>query len=198
MIKVGITGGIGSGKSTITNFFRLIGIPIYQSDIRAKQLTQTDTTIINGLKKIIAPDIYDASGMLDRKRMASIIFSNEELRQKVNALIHPAVRQDFRQWAAQCTQAPYVVCEAAIMIESGSYADMDKIILVNAPTQQRIERTMLRDKLSQQQVINRIESQMPTEQLMPYATYIVSTDDQHFILPQLISIDTELKKHATI
>lgn len=193
MIKVGITGGIGSGKSTITNFFRLIGIPVYQSDMRAKQLTQTNPTIINGLKKILDPDIYDASGILDRKRMASLIFTNEQLRLQVNQLIHPAVRHDFKQWANQCTYAPYVVCEAAIMIESGSYIDMDKIILVTAPTEQRITRTMLRDKLSRNQVLNRIESQLPTEQLLPYASYIVCTDDEHFILPQLISIDSELR-----
>lgn len=193
MIKVGITGGIGSGKSTITNFFNLLGIPIYQSDIQAKQLQQSNKKIIDGLKKIFSPDIYLPNGQLNRQLMASIIFTNTDLRQQVNQLIHPIVRTDFRQWASTHTNTPYVVCEAAIMIESGSYADMDKIIVVDAPLQQRIERTMLRDKITRQQVENRIKSQMPTEALLPYANYIINTDDKHFVIPQLLTIDKELR-----
>lgn len=194
MIKIGITGGIGSGKSTITNFFRTLGIPIYSSDLRAKMLTQNNDNIINGLKQLISPNIYDANGQLDRKLMAQLIFNNETLRLQVNQLIHPAVRHDFAQWTNNYeTKVPYVICEAAIMIESGSYADMDKIIVVTAPIEQRIVRTMTRDHITRDQVISRINTQMKDEQLIRYANYIVSTDDRHFIIPQLLTIDSDIR-----
>lgn len=198
MIKLGITGGIGSGKSTITQMFHVIGVPVYVSDERSKYLSQTNSEIIAGLKQILGDDIYDEMGRLDRKRMASVIFADKEKLQKVNALIHPIVNRDFIEWAEEQKSkgVPYVVNEAAIMIESGSHKLMDKLLVVTAPVEQRVERVMKRDGVGEQQVKSRISNQMSDKEKVEIADYVIVTDDHHFIMPEILALDEELRRLA--
>lgn len=198
MIKLGITGGIGSGKSTITQMFRIIGVPVYVSDERSKYLSQTNSEIIAGLKQILGDDIYDEMGHLDRKRMASVIFADKEKLQKVNALIHPIVNRDFIEWTEEQKSkgVPYVVNEAAIMIESGSHKLMDKLLVVTAPVEQRVERVMKRDGVGEQQVKSRINNQMSDKEKVEIADYVIVTDDHHFIMPEILALDEELRRLA--
>ncbi|MCQ2203866.1 MAG: dephospho-CoA kinase [Bacteroidales bacterium] len=198
MIKLGITGGIGSGKSTITQMFRVIGVPVYVSDERSKYLSQTNSEIIAGLKQILGDDIYDEMGRLDRKRMASVIFADKEKLQKVNALIHPIVNRDFIEWTEEQKSkgVPYVVNEAAIMIESGSHKLMDKLLVVTAPVEQRVERVMKRDGVGEQQVKSRINNQMSDKEKVEIADYVIVTDDHHFIMPEILALDEELRRLA--
>lgn len=196
MIRIGLTGGIGSGKSTITQLLTTIGVPVYISDIRSKQLTQSDPTIISGLKRLLGDDIYSADGLLNKKKMAQMIFNDKDLLAQVNGLIHPVVHNDFDRWAEEQGEAgvPYVVNEAAIMIENGGYKRMDKVIVVTAPLEQRIARTMARDNASREQVISRINNQMSDEEKVKYADFVITTDDKHFIIPEILKIHNELIK----
>lgn len=194
MIRIGLTGGIGSGKSTITQLFNTLGVPVYIADIRSKELTQNNTEIRNGLKSLLGDDIYGADGLLDKKRMAQMIFGDKDLLAKVNALIHPIVHHDFDMWAVEQEKkgACYVVNEAAIMVENGGYKRMDKLIVVTAPIEQRIERTMARDNATREQVEARINNQMPDEEKVKVADHVIVTDDKHFILPEILEIHKQL------
>lgn len=196
MIKVGLTGGIGSGKSTIARAFEVLGTPVYYADARSKHLTVTDQRIISGLKEIIGPDVYFADGSLDKKRMAAAIFSNKEQLAKVNALIHPIVAADFEQWAREQAKRgiKYVVHEAAILIENGSYRNFDMILLATAPEQVRVTRTAIRDSATPEQILARIRNQMPDEQKLPYATHVLTTDDHQPVLKHIISIHNKLSQ----
>ena len=127
MLKVGLTGGIGSGKTIITNIFKILGIPVYNADDRAKKLMITNNILISELKKEFGNDIIK-NGELDRKKLSSIIFNNKKKIKKINAIVHPYVREDFIKWTRLNTENKYIIHEAAILIESGHYKDMDKII----------------------------------------------------------------------
>jgi len=194
MIKVGLTGGIGSGKSTITQLLTTIGVPVYISDIRSKELTQNNCEIRQGLKEILGNDIYGADGTLNKKKMAQMIFNDKALLERVNGLIHPIVHKDFDMWAAEQEKrgVPYVVNEAAIMVENGGYKRMDKLIVITAPLEQRIARTMARDNASREQILSRINNQMPDEEKTKKADYVITTDDKHFILPEILAIHNKL------
>lgn len=196
MKKVGITGGIGSGKSTVSQAFQSLGIPIYCSDIRSKMLVANDTRIISGLKKILGDDIYSSTGQLDKRRMAAEIFTDKTKLERVNSLIHPIVNENFALWAEQQEQngAPYVINEAAIMIENGSYKLLDHIIIVTAPLELRIQRCIERDHAERTAIEQRINNQIPENEKLSYADDIIITDDRHFILPQILEIHERLKQ----
>ncbi|MBQ3634121.1 MAG: dephospho-CoA kinase [Bacteroidales bacterium] len=194
MIKVGITGGIGSGKSTIAKTFAALGIPVYFCDIEAKRLTETDRNIVSGLKALLGNDIYTPLGQLRRAEMAAMIFANKTLLAQVNRLIHPVVLSDFERWAVRQKDngAPWVLCEAAVLVESGLIDRVDRVIVATLPTHTRIKRTMLRDKLSFTDVSRRVNNQLDNDQLIKHADYVISPDDTHFILPSIINICQEL------
>lgn len=194
MIKLGLTGGIGSGKSTITQMFRLLGVPVYVSDDRSKFLTQNNPVIIQGLKHLLGDYIYK-DGLLDKKLMASLIFNDKDLLNEVNHLIHPVVFQDFADWVKSYEQigTKYVVNEAAIMVESGNYKQMDKLLVVTADVETRVRRVIARDCVTEQQVRSRINNQISDDVKVALADFVIRTDDTHFVLPELLRIDKQLR-----
>jgi dephospho-CoA kinase len=175
MLKVGITGGIGSGKTTVCKIFESLGVPVYYADDRAKWLTENDPDIVAAIKSLFTDDIFK-DGRLDRKKVSSIVFSDKNKLQQLNAIIHPAVFKDAEHWQKEQSEKniPYSLKEAALLFESGSYKELDKIILVSAPLQLRIERVMQRDSTSEEEVLNRINHQMPENEKGKMADFIIN------------------------
>jgi dephospho-CoA kinase len=192
MLKVGITGGIGSGKSTICNFFSLMGIPIFNADLAAKQIMDGSSMVRSQMMLHFGKDIYLPNQALDRKKLAGIIFSSPSLLQKVNSIVHPEVRNTFFDWCKK-QHSPYVVHEAAILFESGFYEIMDFTILVTAPEQMRINRVIKRDELSAKQIKARISKQWPDKKKIQLADFIIANDNRKLILPVLIEMDKKFR-----
>ncbi len=189
---IGLTGGIGSGKSTVADFFSLLGIAIYKADDAAKSMMIADELLISGIKKLFGADAYE-SGILNRKFIAEQVFSNPELLSQLNALVHPAVKRDFMEWI-KIQQSPYIIREAAILFESGSYQDCDKVITVFAPEKERISRVMLRDGLSEAEVIKRIQNQWSDERKIQLSDFVINNYENHLIIPQVMKIHELLTK----
>jgi dephospho-CoA kinase len=157
-IILGITGGIGSGKSTVCKMFEVLGAPVFNADAEAKNLLNSDTNLIKAIQSLFGDEIYLPGSKLDRKKMASIIFSHPESLQQVNKLVHPVVREEFGRWVEKHKQTAYVIHEAAILFESGFFRMMDFTILVSAPEAQRISRVMKRDRISEEKVRERMRN----------------------------------------
>ena len=187
MIKLGITGNIGSGKSTISEFFSVLGIPVYDADSRAKWLMNNHSDLRDGIKALFGNESYLPDLTLNRKYIASIVFHDKSKIEALNALVHPAVRDDFNSWASQ-QNAKYILKEAALLIESNSYQDLDELILVKCPIDIRIERTMKRDAVDRSSVEARIQNQMKEEDKIPYANYFINNDGTELIIPQVLQI----------
>lgn len=196
-LKIGITGGIGSGKSTVCKLFELIGIPIFEADSWAKKLTNTHPQIRKELIRLYGKDIYSPTGTIDRKKLASIIFNDQIQLQKVNNLIHPVVRDEFRAWS-EMQKTPYVIHEAAILFESGVYKMMDYNILVSAPKTLRVERIVHRDHTTTEQINERMEKQWSDKQKRKLADTEIKNDNTELIIPRVIKIDKQLKEYGKI
>ena len=192
MLKVGITGGIGSGKTIVCRIFGLLGIPVFSADIQAKVLMDTEPEIKNKLTKRFGNNIYN-NGVLNRPLLASVIFCNENELTFVNSLIHPLVRESFKEWCTQYKDCDYVLHEAAILFESGLYKDLDRIILIDAPEDTRIQRVIKRDGTNPESVKARIRKQMPAEQKKEMSDYIINNDGNKLIIPEILHIDSLLK-----
>ncbi|MFV0555186.1 MAG: dephospho-CoA kinase [Mangrovibacterium sp.] len=193
MIKLGVTGGIGSGKSTICKIFASLGIPIYEADNRAKQVMDNSASIRQKLIDTFGADIYSSTDVLDRKKLASTVFSSPERLQQLNNIVHPEVRKDFLLWTEQQTHAPYVIQEAAILFESGLNLIMDKSLTVNAPIEERITRVMKRDCATKQQVLDRINNQMTDDQRLALADFAISNSASDIVSTQVFKIDQILR-----
>lgn len=195
MIKVGLTGGIGSGKTTVAQVFATIGVSVYNCDNAAHDLMDSDARIVTALKNRYGADIYGADGRLNRKALASIIFNNKDELAFVNGTVHPVVADDFLRWADTLAAKgeAWCVCESAILSESGLARIMDKVIAVYLPLEMRIARTMVRDNATREKVLERIANQAPAEDVAKMADYVISPDDRHLIMPQIIAIDAELR-----
>ena len=192
MLKVGITGGIGSGKSTVSRFFSELGVPVYDSDQRAKYLMQHDDSIIIKIKKEFGDDSY-LNNVLNRSHIAEIVFKNELKLKQLNAIVHPVVRTDFNNWLSQNSNARFVIKEAAIMIESGAYKDLDKLIVVNANREQKIKWIKKRDHLLLEDIENRIQNQLSDKIRNQYADFIIENNSSKKELKQqVISIYNKL------
>ncbi len=194
MLKVGITGGIGSGKTTVCQIFERLGVPIYYADQRAKELMEDDKQLVADIRREFGDEVYDAEGRLQRKRLAEIVFNNEELLVKLNSLVHPAVFKDNQSWNEVLARKgyPYTLKEAALLVETGSYLTLDKLIVVSAPEEDRIKRVMERDQATREQVLARIKAQMPEEQKVKYADYIIYNDTIMELVPQVTKIHLDL------
>lgn len=192
ILKIGLTGGIGSGKSLVSKVFSTLGIPVYDADSNAKRIMNTSKEIKNKLIDCFGENSF-IKDKLNRKYLADIVFNNPEELQKLNNIIHPAVTVDFIEWSKQQNPAPYVIYEAAILYESGWYKVMDKTILVEAPDEIRIERTMQRDNTSREEVLKRIKNQWPTAKIKPLTDFIIQNDNKQLVLSQVIDIDKRLK-----
>ncbi|MEC7527311.1 MAG: dephospho-CoA kinase [Bacteroidota bacterium] len=185
MLKVGITGGIGSGKSTVSRFFSELGVPVYDSDQRAKSLMQHDDSIIIKIKKEFGDDSY-LNNVLNRSHIAEIVFKNELKLKQLNAIVHPVVRTDFNNWLSQNSNARFVIKEAAIMIESGAYKDLDKLIVVNANREQKIKWIKKRDHLLLEDIENRIQNQLSDKMRNQYADFIIENNSSKKVLKQQV------------
>lgn len=191
MLKVGITGGIGSGKTLVCGIFKTLGIPVYAADDRAKALMQTDPELIAAIKARFGDETYN-NGVLNRAYLSQVVFNNAEAIKDLNALVHPAVGKDAEAWQAQQTGAPYTLREAALLFESGSYKRLDKIIVVMAPQEVRIERVMKRDSVSREQVLARINNQWPQEEKVALADYVINNDGKQSLITQVMDLHQTL------
>lgn len=189
---VGITGGIGSGKSTVCKIFEGLGIPVFKADDVARTISDRNTAVIEKVTEIFGADMYE-NGKLQRPKMAALVFNNPEALAKLNAIIHPAVRQEFADWKDKHSAQPYLLYEAAILFESGSALFTEKKILVTAPEEIRIQRVMQRDGISRADVENRIKNQWSEEQKIALSDYIITNDDNTPVLPQVLAIDKLLR-----
>jgi len=194
---IGITGGIGSGKSTVCKVFKLLGVPLFEADVVAGKLINSNSEIRNELVQLFGKDIYSADNKLNRKKLAELIFNNDVLLEKVNNIVHPAVRSEFMNWIKQQKQA-YVIHEAAILFESGFYKMMDFTILVSAPEEMRIERVVKRNSIPREQVIARMAKQWPDVEKRKFATLQLVNDNKNLLIPQIIEIDKKLKTNGKI
>ena len=171
---IGLTGGIGSGKTTIANYFMKSGVPVYIADDEARKIMQSDE-IIEEIKKTFGIDIFE-NGILNREKLAQIVFGDPEKLKLLNAIIHPAVKKHFHNWILNHKKAPFIIYEAAILFESGSYKDCDKIISVTAPMESRIQRVIHRDNSSREQVLKRINAQWNDDQRIAKSDYVIEND----------------------
>ena len=195
MLKIGITGGIGSGKSTICNFFRLLGVPVFNADFEAKRIMNESSLVRSKMMLNFGRDIYLPDQTIDRKKLASFIFNSPSLLQKVNSIVHPEVRNYFFAWC-ELQRTPYVVHEAAILFESGFHEMMDFTVLITAPEEMRVERVALRDHSSRELVKERISKQWTDEQKIALADFTIKNDNRELIIPQLLKLDTKFKDHG--
>ena len=185
-IKTGITGNIGSGKSSVCRIFEALNIPVYYSDIKAKELIHTNTEIISVYKRIFGKDIY-IDGQLNTKYVSEIIFKDKQILKEIESVVHPAVIKDFIKWADK-SQSPHVVYESAILFESGYYNFLDRIIFVSAPENIRIKRVMKRDNISKEDVYLRINNQWSEEKKISFCDDIIVCDDVMPLIPQVIKL----------
>lgn len=185
--KIGLTGGIGSGKSLVSKIFSIYGIPVYDSDSRAKALMVNNENLIHGIKAIFGENAYTEDGALNRPYIASIAFEQSDKLRKLNSMVHPAVGLDFMHWAND-QRAAYVLKEAALTFESHSEKLLDKVITVYAPEELRIKRTMARDGSSAEDVRKRMENQWPDEKKMELSDYVIYNDGSQMLIPQVNEI----------
>jgi dephospho-CoA kinase len=196
MYKVGITGGIGTGKSTVCRIFSALGIPCYDADSRAKWLTENHNGIRNELIKRFGQEVF-AGGVLNRKFLAAEAFKDATQTDFLNSIIHPAVREDFVEWTATQQGVHYVLKEAALLYEAGSYKDLDCMVVVTAPIELRIKRVLGRDKhRTEKQVLDIINRQWPDEKKIALADYVIANDEQHLLVPQVIALHEQFIKAA--
>ncbi len=177
MKTIGLTGGIGSGKTTVSQIFAQMGVPVFCCDDVARKIQDTDLRAIQGMKAMFGPDIYSDDGTLDRRRVASIVFANPETLARLNALIHPLVHEAFARFAVCNAAHPLILMESAILIQSGFYHKADFCVLVTAPIETRIARVMQRDHATREQILARISNQMPDSEMAAHCKYqIVNAD----------------------
>ena len=195
MLKIGITGGIGSGKSTVAKIFELLGIPVYYADAAAKDIMNRDPELKAQVQQHFGADVYDSSGQLDRKRLGNIVFNDQEKLQLLNSLVHPATIRDSEQWSLR-QKSPYVLKEAALLFESESFHYLDKVIGVSAPQPLRILRVMQRDKVSRNEVFARMHKQMDETIKMRLCDYVIYNDEQQMVIPQVLKLHEEMLQLA--
>ena len=177
MLKIGITGGIGSGKTTVCKLFETLGIPVYYADERAKYLMQHEHFLIDQLKKNFGDEVYE-NGRLNRALLAEKVFNNKPKLELLNSIVHPAVYRDTERWVEEqkIKKPPYLIKEAALLIETCSYKSLDKLIMVTAPLEQRINRVSARDKISVEDVMARVRNQLPEDEKIKLADFIITND----------------------
>ncbi|MER3463891.1 MAG: dephospho-CoA kinase [Chitinophagaceae bacterium] len=190
MLKIGLTGGIGSGKSTVAKIFALLGVPVYYADIASKKLYHTDRELMTSLKKHFGEDIY-TNQQLNRAKLAAIVFGDEQKLSLLNELVHPLTIRDAQQWMAKQT-TPYVIKEAALIFESGFAADLDYVIGVSAPQHLRIKRVMERDNIDREDVLNRMKRQIDERLKMRLCDFIIENNEQQLVIPQVIELHEKL------
>ncbi len=195
-IRIGITGGIGSGKSVVSRLLQTMNIPVYSSDEEAKRLMQADAEIRAGLKALVGEELYGSGLGLNKALLASFMFGHAERVAQVNAIVHPRVRDDFRRWAErQALFAPLLGIESAILLEAGFRDEVDAVVMVYAPEDVRIERATRRDAASRESIVKRIHSQMDDEEKRKQADYVIVNDGETPLIPQVLALIASLSKN---
>jgi dephospho-CoA kinase len=196
VLKVGITGGIGSGKTIICQVFKSLQVPVYNADQRAMTLVETDAEIRYQIIQEFGEKSFTDSGY-NRKFIADIVFNDSTLLGKLNQIIHPAVAKDFNKWAENIN-APYVIEEAAILFESGANEIIDDVIVVDAPEDLRISRIQKRDGLKEEEIRDRVHNQWPTDKLRVLADWVIENNDNVLVLPQILNIHHTLLEKSRL
>lgn len=193
MIRIGITGGIGSGKSTVCRVFETFGIPIFYADTVAKEIMVSDPILTAGIKNTFGAESYNSEGKLNNQHIAGIVFNNSSELAKLNKLVHPAVFRAFDEWLAGLPEyTRYIIKEAALLFESGSYKLCDKNILVTAPLAMKLERVMDRDGVSEAQVKARMDKQMSDEEKVKMADYLIKNDESQSVILQVMELHHQI------
>ncbi len=195
MIRVGLTGGIGSGKSVVAQVLAVLGIPVFDADAAGKNALAIDPALSAAVIRRFGAAIYPG-GTLDRTALAAIVFIDKQALADLNALVHPIVHASFGRWA-DGQHAPYVVMEAAILAETGGYAAFDRIVVVSAPEALRMQRVMRRDGVGEEAVKARLRNQTSEEERLRIAHHVIINNDQRLVIPQVLAIHAELLNFAT-
>lgn len=190
MKKIGITGSIGSGKTYVSKVFESLGIPVFNADNEAKKIMSCSFDLINSIKNEFGDDIYDKYS-LNKRKLASIVFSDSKKLKKLNSLVHPFVKQEFLNWCKK-QKSPYVIKEAAILFESNSYKELDSVICISAPKNLRIDRVRARDGFKDFEINNRIKNQFSQEEKENLSDYIIVNDEKDSLLTQIIRVHEKL------
>ncbi len=190
MLRIGITGGIGSGKSIVARVFNNLGIPVYNADTAAKRLMETDPELQAAIRRHFGNEAF-VQGKLDRSYLASIVFNDKAKLDTLNALVHPVTIRDAELWMKQ-QDSPYALKEAALIFESGSQSSLDFVIGVTAPQSLRIHRVMQRDGVSREEVLKRIDKQLDQSLVMRLCDYVVVNNDQQLVVPQVLAVHADL------
>jgi len=185
---IGITGGIGSGKSLICKIFSTMNIPIYDADSRAKYLINNDLFLKNSIKNLLGKNAYLPMGKYNRKWVSSKVFNNPDLLKQLNSLVHPCVHKDSHDWVKKYSKSPFLIYEAALMKAAGDNNMFDKVIVVNAPINLRIQRIQIRDKRSEQEIKDIIARQISDEERLKIADYVIENDDKEPVLEQVLEL----------
>lgn len=186
MLKIGLTGGIGAGKSTVAKIFSVLGIPVYQADKEAKRLMESDSALMEKIRNAFSEKAY-SNGQLDRKYLSALVFNNKQKLDLLNSIVHPFTIKDGNAWMER-QSTPYAIKEAALIFESGSQGDYDRIIGVFAPPALRIHRTIKRDHVDREKVMGRIENQMDESIKMKLCDHVLFNDEQQLLIPQVIQL----------
>ncbi|MBK9195847.1 MAG: dephospho-CoA kinase [Flavobacteriales bacterium] len=194
MLHVGVTGGIGSGKSTVCRILEVFAVPVFNADLEAKRLVSEDPELRAELIGSFGSWVF-VGGVLDRKALADVVFHDEAALGRLNDIVHPRVRALFTKWAAEAT-APYVVMEAAIMIKTGGSKLMDHVVVVTAPMDLRIARVMARDGSARSSVEARMKNQLNDDEMVAGANTVILNDDQHLVIPQVLALHHNMLQQA--
>lgn len=191
-LLIGVTGGIGAGKSMVCKVFQSLGVPVYNADDRAKWLMAHDPLLIEDIKGLFGADAYLENGKINRGFLASAVFGNEEKLRQLNALVHPKVGTDFLRWVKENREFPYLIKEAALLFESGSYKQLDKVINVDSPAALRKSRVLLRDPHRLPADVDAImDKQFSDDQRREKADYIISNDNNNLVIPQVLKLHAQ-------
>ena len=190
VLRVGLTGGIGSGKSTVAQIFEVLGIPVYYADVAAKKIMNEDEELRSVITKIFGEQAY-SNNILDRKYISSIVFSDPTKLQQLNALVHPATKKDGEAWMKQQI-SPYAIHEAALIFEAKVSDRLDLVIGVSSPIELRIKRAMERDKVSREEVLKRMEQQLDEEVKMSKCDFVIINNEQQLLIPQVLTLHEKL------
>lgn len=194
MKRIGLTGNIGTGKSTVAKVFETLGAHVYHADTRARKLLESDA-VAEQLKTIFGNKVITPKGEIDRKVLASIVFNDKAKLAILNNLVHPLVENDFEAWCLEYQSEAYILHEAAILFESGFDRLFDACILVTAPVDTCVQRVMKRDSVSAESVMARMQNQWPQEKKIELAQYIVVNDENTLVLPQVLELHRQLRGH---
>ena len=194
-LRVGITGGIGSGKSIVAKVFSVLGVPVFNADLIGKQILSTDSSVEVEVVQHFGREAY-VGGVPDREYLAKVVFSDSAKRETLNSIIHPAVGKAFEEFCKLHSSAPYVLKEAAILIETGGHEKLDTLLLVTAPEQLRVERVINRDQTSRELIEKRIAAQLPDQEKRPFAHFEIINDDKNPVIPKVLQIHNTILRSA--